>query len=57
MCVDHSQQHPQPNIGIMLYFFTDFLVNAGYFSCRRRIKLSQSFVNLKHWLRKILEKG
>jgi len=50
--VDHSGQHPRPNIGIMLYFLMTIIVNVGYFSCRKMIKLSQSLVSLKHWWRK-----
>jgi len=37
MCVDHSQQHAWPNTGIMLYLLMIFLINAGSFSCRRKI--------------------
>jgi hypothetical protein len=33
-------------------FVDNFLINAGYSSCRRRIKHSQSSVSLKHWWRK-----
>ena len=43
MCVDHSRQHPQWSKGIMWFSLMIFLVNAGFISCRRRTKLSQSF--------------
>jgi hypothetical protein len=36
------------NISIMLFLLMNFLVNVGSSSCRRRIKRSQSSVNLKH---------
>jgi len=40
MCMDHSRQHPQPNICIVLYLLMTILLNAGNFSC---IKKDQIF--------------
>jgi len=53
MCVNYSRQHPWPNTGIMLDLLMTILVNVGSFSWRKRIKLSQFFVSLRHWWRKI----
>jgi len=39
----------------MLYLQMIVLINDGYFSCRERIRHSQSFVNSKHWSRKSQE--
>jgi len=38
----------------MLYLLMIFLVSVGSSSCRRKIIILQSFLNLKHWLRNIL---
>jgi len=49
-------KNPWTNIGIMLYLLMSILVNTGYFSCIKRIKISQSFMSLKHWWRKSQER-
>ena len=51
-CVDLSRLLQQQKTGIMLYFFMTILIDAGYYSCRRRVKHSQSSVSLKHWWRR-----